>query len=70
MMQLIKQALINEYIYKDIMAGVTLPHKNKTIKRALTDSELSAIAQADLDIKSCMFVGLLLYTGVRPGHKK
>ncbi len=32
--QMIKQALVNEFIYKDIMLGVTMPTKTKSNKRA------------------------------------
>ena len=41
--QIIKQAVIEEYIYKDISNGLTLPQKEKPIKRALTDLEKDII---------------------------
>lgn len=68
MSQMIKQAIVSEYIYKDIMAGVKLPKKQKPQKRALTDIEKKIVTQAELDIKSRAFVDVLYYTGIRRGE--
>ena len=68
MAQMIKQAIVSEYIYKDIMAGVKLPKKQKPQKRALTDVEKKIVTQAELDIKSRAFVDVLYYTGIRRGE--
>ena len=59
MSQMIKQAIVSEYIYKDIMAGIKLPKKQKPQKRALTDIEKKIVTQAELDIKSRAFIDVL-----------
>ena len=66
--QLVKQAIANELIYKDIMLGVVLPSTPKTQKRALTDTEKLAVINADLDAKSRVYIDILLYTGLRRGE--
>lgn len=68
MSQMIKQAIVSEYIYKDMMAGVKLPKKQKPQKRALTDIEKKIVTQAELDIKSRAFIDVLYYTGIRRGE--
>lgn len=66
--QIIQQAIIEEYIYKDITIGLSLPKKEKNVKRALTDAEKALIQKADLNPKERAFVDLLYYTGVRRGE--
>ena len=66
--QLVKQAIANELIYKDIMLGVVLPSTPKAQKRALTDTEKLAVINADLDAKSRAYIDILLYTGLRRGE--
>lgn len=66
--QIIKQAIIEEYIYKDVSVGLSLPKKEKPVKRALTDSEKALVQQADLDTKERAFIDLLYYTGIRRGE--
>ena len=68
MKQIVKQAMTEEYIYKDITAGITLPKKQKPQKRSLTDAEKELIAKADLSPKERAFIGILYYTGVRRGE--
>lgn len=66
--QIVKQAIIEEYIYKDVTIGLSLPKKKKPEKRALTEAEKKLIQKADFTIKERAFVDLLYYTGVRRGE--
>lgn len=66
--QIIKQAVIEEYLYKDVTSGLTLPKKQKTEKRALTDAEKTLIQNTELSEKERAFIDLLYYTGVRRGE--
>lgn len=66
--QIIQQAIINEYIYKDISLGLTLPNKKKREKRALTATEKELIFKADFIPMERIFIDLLYYTGVRLGE--
>lgn len=66
--QIIHQALIEEYIYKDITVGLSMPQKQQEKKRSLTEAEKNLIQAADLDPKERAFVDLLYYTGVRRGE--
>ncbi len=66
--QIIKQAIIEEYVYKDVTVGLSLPKKQKTEKRALTDAEKKLIQNADLNTRERAFVDLLYYTGIRRGE--
>ena len=66
--QMIHQALIEEYIYKDITVGLSLPQKQQPKKRSLTDAEKKLIQAADFNSKERAFVDLLYYTGVRRGE--
>lgn len=66
--QIIQQAIIEEYIYKDVTVGLSLPKKEKPKKRALTDAEKALIQKADLSPKERAFIDLLYYTGVRRGE--
>lgn len=66
--QIIQQAIIEEYIYKDVTIGLSLPKKEKSEKRALTDAEKALIQKADLTPKERAFIDLLYYTGVRRGE--
>ncbi len=66
--QIIQQAIIEEYIYKDVTVGLSLPKKQKIEKRALTDAEKALIQKADLTQKERAFIDLLYYTGVRRGE--
>lgn len=68
MKQIINQAVIEEYIYKDITSGLSLPQKEKPVKRALTDIEKDIILNADLTLRQRVFVDILYYTGVRRGE--
>lgn len=66
--QIIQQAIINEYIYKDVSLKVSLPQSEKKEKRALTANEMSLIKQSKLTQRERTFVDLLYYTGVRRGE--
>lgn len=63
--QIIKQAIINEYIYKDIMLGVQIPKKQKNEKRALSKDEIEIIKTSELTLFEKTFIFTLLYTGLR-----
>ena len=66
--QIVKQAILEEYIYKDVTLGLSLPKKIKPEKRALTDAEKAFIQNADLNLKERAFIDLLYYTGIRRGE--
>jgi len=66
--QLLKQAVKNEYIYKNVMESIELPKKTKSEKRALSEKEIEYVRSADLPIKEKTFVILLLTTGLRRGE--
>lgn len=66
--QIVKQAILEEYIYKDVTLGLSLPKKTKPEKRALTDAEKTFIQNADLNLKERAFIDLLYYTGIRRGE--
>lgn len=66
--QIIKQAIIEEYIYKDVTIGLSLPSAPEPQKRVLTGAEKKLIEIADLSPKERAFVDLLYYTGVRRGE--
>ena len=66
--QIIKQAMIEEYIFKDITLGLSLPAKQKPKKRVLSDEEKTMVEQAGLTPKERAFVDLLYYTGMRRGE--
>ena len=66
--QMIQQAIINEYIYKDVSLKVSLPQSKKKEKRALTTEEKLLIEKSKLTQKERVFVDLLYYTGARRGE--
>ena len=66
--QMLKQAIKNEYIYKNAAADIVLPKIDKPKKRSLTEQEKAQVTSADLDDKAKAFVFMLLYTGVRRGE--
>lgn len=66
--QIVKQAIIEEYIYKDVTVNISIPKKEKPQKRALTDEEKEFIQRAELNIKERAFVDILYYTGLRRGE--
>ena len=66
--QIIQQAIINEYIYKDVSLKVSLPQSKKKEKRALTTEEKLLIEKSKLTQKERVFVDLLYYTGARRGE--
>lgn len=66
--QMLEQAVLNEYIHKNVVKGVVLSKREKPHKRSLTDNEKQIIANADFDLKSKAFIYTLLYTGVRRGE--
>ena len=63
--QLFNQALEQDYIYKSITNGLTLPKRPKPKKRALTDEEVKSLQAADFNAKERAFVNILYYTGLR-----
>ena len=65
--QIFKQAVKNEYLYKNITDNVELIKRDKPKKRALTDEEIRYIRNAELPIKEKTFAILLLTTGLRRG---
>lgn len=66
--QIINQALIEEYIYKDITIGLSLPKHEKPVKRALSAAEKDIIKRAELSAKERALIDLLYYTGIRRGE--
>lgn len=66
--QIIHQAIVEEYIYKDVTVSVSMPKKENPQKRALTDEEKEFLQCAALNIKERAFVDILYYTGLRRGE--
>lgn len=66
--QIIHQAICQEYLYKDVSVGLSLPKHIKPQKRALTDAELELIKSANLSPKERIFLDILYYTGLRKGE--
>lgn len=66
--QIIQQAIINEYIYKDISLKVSLPQSQKKEKRSLSNEEKAILEKTKLTQRERVFVDLLYYTGVRRGE--
>ena len=66
--QIIQQAIINEYIYKDVSLKVSLPQSQKKEKRSLSNEEKAIFEKAKLTQRERVFVDLLYYTGVRRGE--
>ena len=66
--QIIQQAIINEYIYKDVSLKVSLPQSQKKEKRSLSNEEKAILEKAKLTQRERVFVDLLYYTGVRRGE--
>lgn len=66
--QIIQQAIINEYICKDISLKVSLPQSQKKEKRSLSNEEKAILEKTKLTQRERVFVDLLYYTGVRRGE--
>jgi integrase len=66
--QILKTAIKNELIYKNVADDVEMPKKMKSKKRALTEEEIGYIYTADLNLKQSAFLKTLLYTGMRKGE--
>lgn len=66
--QIFGMALEQDYIYKDITKGLTLPKHKKAKKRALTEAEVALMQSAALDEKERVFLDILYYTGLRRGE--
>lgn len=65
--QIIKQAMINELIFKDLMLGVSFSTQEPKKRRQLNEQEREAIEKADFSAKERTFVYLCLYAGLRRG---
>ncbi len=68
MNQIIKQAINNDLLYKNVAENVTLPQIDSRPKRSLTNEEKKLLEKADFTIKEKAFVYLLLYSGLRRGE--
>ena len=66
--QIIKQAMINELIFKDLMLGVSFSTQEQKKRRQLNEQEREAIEKADFSAKERTFVYLCLYAGLRRGE--
>lgn len=68
MNQIIKQAINNDLLYKNVAENVILPQIDSRPKRSLTNDEKKLLEKADFTIKEKAFVYLLLYSGLRRGE--
>lgn len=68
MNQIIKQAINNDLLYKNVAENVTLPQIDSHSKRSLTNEEKKLLEKADFTMKEKAFVSLLLYSGLRRGE--
>lgn len=66
--QIIKQAMINELIFKDLMLGVSFSTQEQKKRRQLNEQEREAIEKTDFSAKERTFVYLCLYAGLRRGE--
>lgn len=66
--QIVRAALEENYIYKDISIGLQLPKPKQNKKRTLTDKEIFDVQCAELPPKQQAFLYILLYTGMRRGE--
>lgn len=66
--QILKQAIINEMIYKNASLGVKLPLVEAEQRRAIYEAERNSIYAADLTLKERCFCYLCLYAGLRRGE--
>ena len=66
--QIMKKAVNSNLIARNPAETVEMPPNVKPQKRALTDIEKSYIEAANLNLKSRVFVSVLLYAGLRRGE--
>lgn len=66
--QILKQALIEGYINRDITASIKIVTKKSPEKRTLTRKEVEAINNASLSQKQKVFIDIMHYTGLRKGE--
>lgn len=66
--QIFKQAMFNDYVFKNVASAIELPTKKKTKKRALTESEKAFVLNANYSDIEKAYLYLLYYTGMRRGE--
>lgn len=66
--QILKQAVDNDYIYKNVAANVKAAQMNATPRRSLTSTEIKEIFALDLPDMTRVFLGVILYCGLRRGE--
>ena len=66
--QIIKQALIEGYINRDITISIKIITKKPLEKRSLTRDEVDAIKNASLSPKQRVFLDIMHHTGLRKGE--
>lgn len=70
--QLIKSAIRDRYLphraLEELTADISMPKYQKPLKRALSESEIKAMHDADLSPMKRTYVTLLYYTGIRRGE--
>lgn len=66
--QILKQAIEQGIISKDICSGLSKIKPKRTEKRVLTEFEEDCISQTNYTDKERLFVDLLYYTGIRRGE--
>lgn len=64
----IKDHILPKGSFEEICEDIELPKYHKPQKRALTNTEKEAIAEADLNEKERAFITILFYFGVRRGE--
>jgi len=68
MKQILKSAIDNNYVYKNVAEGIKLPKKERTQKRSLTDIEKKYIKNAKFTPKQRAFISIIQYLGLRRGE--
>ena len=68
MKQVFKAAIADGIILRNPAEGLAIPDSQRTEKRLLTDHELEAIRDAELDPQDRMFVTILQVFGLRPAE--
>lgn len=68
LLQILNSAIDDKLLTENIARKVTLPKRNKSEKRALSDIEKKAIKKADLSLTEKAFINLIFYFGLRRGE--
>lgn len=66
--QIVKQAIIEGFITRDITTNLQKIKSNEPEKKPLSQFEMNCIKKADLTEKERLFIDIMYYTGIRRGE--